>query len=346
MREKTGTATNIYDVAKSANVAYSTVSNVLTNKKFVSEEMKQRVFEACRKLNYKPNFLASTLVTRKTGILGLFLETAEDFYSLVYPALIKGVGLHGSHHGYSPILFFNLLDKSAFSAPCFASTGLLDGAIILAPIENDFRIAELHKDNVPMVVIGTPPGGFDFSVPYADSDNREDTYTVTKHLLDNGHRNIAFLNSRYDMTISQHRTEGFIKAYEEIGVPYDARLVFNISTDESAAYNLLSGLNPSLSYTACITESNVSAKGVYAFARDKGLKIGVDFAVASLSGMREELFSPELTTVCVDFEEVGVNAINLLKKIIEAPDTADIYCKNKSDIFFGKSSNFVVNGKC
>ena len=79
----------ITDIAQRAGVAKSTVSNALTGKKYVSEELKQKILDICDEMNYSPNFYASRLSGNRTNIISLFLEESENgVYHSIYTIFI------------------------------------------------------------------------------------------------------------------------------------------------------------------------------------------------------------------------------------------------------------------
>ena len=336
-----GNMSNIVDVAREAGVAVSTVSNVLSNKKFVSEKISKRVLDACNRLNYKYNIVAASLVTKKTKVIGVFLETTKDMFHDFYFDLLKGISLTAAHRGYSPILYFNILEQNDLTKVFLTGRGLMEGAIILAPIENDFRVKELEKDGTPYVLIGAPSQEMSENVYYVDSENENNTFEITKHLLLNGHRKILFLNGLKNFTINRDRERGFIKTFSKMNLEMEGCKIINIPSTEESALAALNDLKE-FSYTACITESNIAARAVYGFVNKKGLTVGKDIAVASLGGMERDEFEPKLTTVFTDFEDVGIKSSTLLLDILNDKEISNHYVVNKSTIHYDVSSDFKI----
>ncbi len=98
---------NIIDVAKKAGVVKSTVSNVLTGKKYVSPELQKKVLDACEELDYHPNFYASALSGKKSNIIALLLENSDDIEQKMYKNLIVACIKEASLHGYSLLVYYN-----------------------------------------------------------------------------------------------------------------------------------------------------------------------------------------------------------------------------------------------
>ena len=146
----------ITDIAERAGVAKSTVSNALTGKKYVSEELKQKILDICEEMNYSPNFYASRLSGNRTNIISLFLEESETgVYHAFYTELIESCLKYLSKHGYHLLITYNS-DKRMKNSFLQKGKAPVDGAIIMAPVINDQRITQFESDLVPCVSIGKP----------------------------------------------------------------------------------------------------------------------------------------------------------------------------------------------
>lgn len=305
----------INDVAREAKVAKSTVSNVLTKKKYVSPDIVRIVMDACKKLNYHPNFIASTLVTKRTGILGLFLGTEEEKYDNFYSYLIKGVSLEAHKHGFKTLLYTCVTQEEMQNA-LIAGKGPIDGAIILTPLMDDYRINKLSHERIPYVLIGNTAS--DSDICRVDADNVKVSYDITKKLIELGHTRFLFLNSSMDYTVSYDRNVGFLKALSESGIDVSKSNVFNIKNTVEEGYKLTKMcFEKDCQFTAMITASDVIAAGVYKAIDERGLKISDDISVAALGG--DEYYNrlnPVLTRVQADFEKVGRTCVELLRKMI------------------------------
>ena len=141
----------ITEIAKRAGVAKSTVSNALTGKKYVSEDLKKKIIDICEELNYYPNFYASRLSGNQTNIVVLFLEESEKgVYHSFYTELIESCLKYLSKRGYNLLISYNPEPKMRNS---FLQKGKapVDGAIIMAPMVKDERILQFESDLIPCV---------------------------------------------------------------------------------------------------------------------------------------------------------------------------------------------------
>lgn len=293
---------NIKDVARLADVAPSTVSNVFTQKKHVSREVCERVRAACDALNYSPSLIASGMRTKKTRHMGLFLTSSEGGFADFYYPLIEGVTISAAEQGYSVILYYGIDDEAKMHSFLESGRGPIDCAIILTPRTSDFRFKELNEGNVPYALIGKMSG---CDVPYVDVENDFITYKIVRQLLEQGRKNPVFLNSERELCVTEDRLNGFRRALADYKIPFRPERCANIRTDENEAYEVLSKLL--IRETDCvIVESDISAKGVYRALKDSGRRAGDDVKVAALGGARvAATLDPPVTTVVTDYRKIG-----------------------------------------
>ncbi|MCG8499157.1 MAG: LacI family transcriptional regulator [Firmicutes bacterium] len=309
----------INDIAKAAGVSKATVSNVFTKKKPVGQEIKQRVLEVCKELNYYPNRMASSLVTKRTNIIGLLLENSKEKFKHFYGDLINGVMTSAAKCGYKVLLDACTDDYEQVHTTLIARSDPIDGSIIHAPIIEDDRILEMIDKHIPFVLIGRPSDEIDEGIFYIDVNNVDLACKTTTHLLQLGHREIGFLNSRPNMTITFDRLKGYIEALGAYGIPFNPSLVYNsdntAATGKVTCSELLKN-NPQV--TAMITCSDDVAVGVYDVLEKKGYRIPDDISVIALGGDDYSgMLEPRLTTVLIDYRKMGKLAVELLLKRIK-----------------------------
>jgi len=314
---------NIADVAKEAHVAPSTVSNVLNNTKFVSDDIKKRVFAACEKLNYTPNFIASSMRTNRTNILGLFLKSSISGFSDIYHPIIEGVTLTASKYDYNVILYYDIDSRQNLKRLITSGRGPVDGAIMLTPQRADFRMSELKDQNIQYVLIGKP---FDDcgGIPYVDVKNDEVAYNSVKLLIEKGRKKILFLNSEAEFGISEDRQKGFKKALSDSGLNPSASLMLNIKTDAYIAAKICDEYFDKYGFDAIIVESDISARGVYDCLKSRGIVIGRDVSVIALGGESVTGLQPKITTYNVNYMKIGKIAVECLIKKIKGMSVEDI----------------------
>lgn len=306
---------SIKDVAKLAGVSISTASNALNNTPLVSEKTREKVLEAARKLNYKPNALARSLVTRRSRTVGLLIPDVSDPY---FTEVARGVEDCASEHDYSVVLcntdrnpdkerrYFNILREKR-----------VDGIIFTGgSMGNERHLLQLEEENAPVVVIGR------HSLPFRAVlvDNAGGASLAAEHLISRGHSRIGFIAGPLSSTTSQDRLEGYRITLARHGIPYTEKFVregdFKIEGGAKAARELLD-LPEEERPTAIIAGNDQMAIGVIGVAREKGLQVPRDLAVIGFDDIPvASLITPPLTTVRLPMYEMGHKAMGLLLGVI------------------------------
>lgn len=310
--------TKIIDVAKRAGVAKSTVSNVLSGKKIVSDELKERVLKACKDLDYVPNFYASSLSTgkHKSNIIAILLEKKEhmedhNFYGeLVISALSKA-----SKSGYSILLLSNDNENDLINNLRFGKAPI-DGAILLAPNIDDSRLIEIQNNSIECVIIGRPSKGIRYD--YIDVDNYNLTREVTDLLL-NTYDKVYLLNASSKLTIVQDRKDGFFDACDEKNINPADKYITDLEGTIEEGYKL--GIEKAEKNTAFITCNSFLAAGLYKAINKKKLKVGEDVGVFALGKSQTDyIFTPKLSYARQDYKLIGNKAVEMLINKIESKD--------------------------
>jgi len=219
----------INDVAKLAGVSKATVSNVMNRKGNVSEKTIRRVLDACKNLDYYPSFAASSLATRRTGIFGLFIYEREDpFEDGVCLNLMEGLILESAKVDMQLLVYYGTTEMKM--QHIINGKGPLDGAVILRPVRNDFRIKALSQNAIKTVIVGTPVGNDNSQALYVDVNNIQMTQEIINRLIRFGAKQFLFINSRADYSVSQERNIGFYNALTENGISTEDSLVINLSS--------------------------------------------------------------------------------------------------------------------
>lgn len=286
----------INDVAKHCNVAKSTVSNALTGKKYVSPELKQKIMDACKELDFQPNFYASSLSHGNSKILALVLEqdstsNYRGFYTPLIVACLKTAARSGRH-----LLVYSGLDAQEAKSMLKRDRAPIDGAILMTPLVDDSRIRQMEEQMIPCVVIGHPASG---DMSYVDIDNVKMLSDVVKRLYGRGWRKFRLVNSERNKTISVDRAEGFGRAISELEgaegtVCYPDELVER-PPECGAAY---------------IASDGKIAASIYRAAKESGTEPGKDFALYSLGEDDENEVHWEYARQ--DYSKLGERAMEML----------------------------------
>lgn len=304
----------IKEIALKAGVAKSTVSNVLSGKKYVSPEIADKVLKICKENDYHPNFFASTLSAKgKTNIIGLFLNSNfDDIYEQLYADLIQAVLKELSIKGKSLLIYSNI-GRDETTLKMQAGKAPIDGAIIFQPTINDSRILDFNDQVIPFVLIGHPENSF--KTNYVDVDNTKLTNTIATQMIEKGFHSICLLNSSKEMVISKEREYGFMCAFEGKNAKFAIKHNNNTIDDGyKYAYECIKE-----GTDAFITSNGAVALGVYKAAKELNKEIGKDIVVFALgySKFADGKFEPSLSYAIQDYFMLGKRAVEILISNIE-----------------------------
>ena len=306
----------ITDVALAAGVSVATVSKVINGRDGVASRTAARVMEIVEGLGFESSLGARSLRSQQTDVIGLLVAEFEPFSAEV----LKGAGaaLHGTKYGLLAYAGGSRGADSGWERRHLSrlSGTLLDGAILVAP-----SILEVDA-GIPLVAID-PHSGSD-GMPSVQSDNVIGASMATRHLIELGHRRIAFLAGRSDLRSSEERQEGYLRALRQAGIPVDPALVrngaYSREVARTPAFELLS--RPERP-TAVLAGNDLSALGTIDVARDLGLRVPEDLSVLGFDDIPEAAQSrPPLSTVRQPLQQMGRVAVGLLLASLEG--TADV----------------------
>ena len=303
----------ITDVAEKAGVVKSTVSNVLSGKKFVSEELKKKVLDACEELGYHPNFYAAALSSHKSNIIALLLESNEEINNKLYQKLIVSCVKQASKSGYSLLIYYNS-DKEELLNTLRQGAAPIDGAVLMTPCVNDERFNQIKSGMISCVVIGRPEN--DLKINYVDINNIKLVKDVTEKLISDFGTDVYLINSESHLTISQDRAKAFKEVCEKYGIDALNHTFESVHSNEDEGYAIS---KPIMRRGGIyITANGKLAAGVYRCAKENNLKIGEDIAVFALGRALEHgLFEPKLSYADQDYELLGSAAVEMLIDEIE-----------------------------
>jgi LacI family transcriptional regulator len=311
----------IRDVAAQAGVSVATVSKVINDRYGVSASTIERVRAAIEELGYESSLVARSLRNQRTNVIGILVTDIEPFSA----ELLKGAAKAIRGTGYEMVVY------SASGEPAHAvgwenrylsrlSGTLIDGAVIVTPTV----LAPSY--GAPVVAVDPHTGGED--VPTVDSDNRRGAELATEHLLELGHRRIAFIGGRADLESARLRETGFRAAMDARGVPVDPALVVAGEYAEAASANAAHGLlrlpDPP---TAIFAANDISAIATMDMALTLGMDVPGDLSVVGFDNIPEStLTRPMLTTVEQPIQLMGQRAIEMVMALLRGahPDPRQV----------------------
>jgi DNA-binding LacI/PurR family transcriptional regulator len=300
------------DVADEANVSITTVSYVLHDNPEIGPATRARVLEAIQALDYRVNKTARNLKTQRTHMIGYPWHITEDpdRFSPMLDRFLYSVALTAESYGYHVLTFTEpASDVSRIYKELILGRSV-DGFILAEPRPDDPRINLLEQMKIPFVVFGR--SGRNMQCAYVDVDAQLAIARVVEHLIELGHRNIAFLGLGEQLTTAESRMRGFFNTLADAGLKPRPEWMVRVPNTRHAAAKATQQImeaNPAL--TALVCSSDVLALGANAYLESVGLRMGVDIAV---TGFDDEPIAAhlELTSIRQPTDVIGATAANLL----------------------------------
>jgi len=314
------------DVARIAGVSRSTVSRVINDDRRVSEAVRTRVRDVIVSTNYYPNAAARSLMTRRTGNIGLIFprEFASMFSDPWSSQLIKGC-LDGSENAnLSLVLMLESTEDPAQVDRFFGRVVRerhLDGIVLASHHIEDALIARLREGEFPYVLVGRDAAT---EAHFVDIDNRLAARTATEHLIDHGYRCLGLITGPHHLLTARDRTNGFMDALAGAGMePHSHEPPSGGFSQRDGYYAAQSLLRGRRRPDAIFAANDAMAIGVIQAARESGLAIPDDLAIVGFDDLdANTVFRTELTTIRQPTEEMGRHAIGMLAAMIDnAPST-------------------------
>jgi len=306
----------IKDVARVAGVSPSTVSRVLAGNPAISLETQEKVRGVLREMNYYPHAGARSLVTGTSRTIGLVTSrpTTETFANPFFPEVIRGIGSVLDTEGY------NLLLSTSQREACLQMlrTRHVDGVILTSSLLGDQLIDALVAEKRNFVLIGRPAdhtGQLSHaSVNFVNNDNVAAAALATEHLLQRGHRRVAFVSGPQERVYCFDRLQGYRKALATAGLPFEPELVREGRvTQQDGAQALDQLLTLPAPPTAILAMDDILALGVLDAAARRGLRIPADLAIVGFNDSPITTRTrPPLTTVRIPVFDLGAMAARMM----------------------------------
>ena len=321
-------AATIRDVAAKAGVTKSVVSAVLNGRTTtvrVGEETRQRVQQAARQLQYRPNALARALTQKRTDIIGIvpqqvvYLSVWSGFTS----EMMQGVSAAAIREGYGVLL--NFCEETGLEQ---VSGGITDGRIdgaLLWRFASDPLAMHLHERGFPAVIIFGAHD--DPAVWWVDCDNRLGGRLATEYLLRLGHTRIAHLTTHSDERYVKDRLAGYQEALRAAGLPVRSEWIIDVGwegSNERVYEQVRAMLNAPKCPTAIFAWYDGVAIKLLHKAREWGLRVPEDLSIIGFDSTAQCLLTtPALTSIRQPIREIADCAATLLVQRIRGETVED-----------------------
>lgn len=312
----------ISDVAEKSGLSKATVSRVINNHPYISKEKRELVYKAMEELGYQPNPSARRLRGQLTNTIGVIVpRIVNPFFSYLVDALEQ----EAYDHNYQVLMFQSdeKKDKELYFLNLL-KTRQVDG-IIMTSIESDREVIESYTKFGPILLCNEYISQSE--MPVVRVDQTKAAYMGTKHLLDQGYRNIAYCTGGLfvDDGKDKDRNVGFQKALNEYEIEINPGWVFiNKHTIEDGKLVMQQISDMDYRPDAIFTGSDEIAAGIVLEAKSLGFKIPEDLAVIGFDDQPiAEMIDPALSTIRQPVKEMGVQSVDMLLSLLKNEPLAE-----------------------
>lgn len=312
----------IKDIAQLADVSTTTVSHVLNRTRPVSQALSNRVLDAVRELEYRPNAIARGLRTQSSQILGLVIpDNTNPFFS----EMTLGAEEAAFRFGYSVLLGNSRHDLAReLTYLSTLSSYPVDGLILTGVSVNNEHVLSVTESGIPVVIVDRRIDGV--AADLILSDHYSGAYNAAAHLIGLGHRNIAIITGPMDLQVSKDRLNGFLVALDEAGVKPDPERIiegdFQLGSGYEAARRILA-MDPVP--TGVFASNDLMAIGAMRQFNEHRIKIPEQISIVGFDNTYLSTYVyPPLTTVAQPAHKLGSLAVERLIGWIENPGDMEI----------------------
>jgi LacI family transcriptional regulator len=306
------------DIARQAGVSIMTVSKALRDEPDVSAATKMRLKTLAQQMGYVPDSSAQGLRSKTTKMFGLVIPSITD---PIFGRITFAVEERAHELGYD-ILLAHTLNQSEREEECIRHllSRRVDG-LFISPVYRFTAEARIYQEilarKTPVVLLGQP-APFCKTFPGAEVEEHVASYNVTRHLLQLGHKRIAYLTGPQVAPWAHDRFEGYRRALREANLDVDDKMVFQAgSVIEDGTKAALQMLNENCNATAVQAVNDLVAIGCATTLLAQGLKIPGDVSIAGFGNiLLADHFRVPLTTVRQPKYRLGVAAVEMMTQLL------------------------------
>jgi DNA-binding LacI/PurR family transcriptional regulator len=306
------------DIAERAGVTVMTVSRALRGARDVSPSTRERVRILAAQMGYVPDATARGLRTRSSGLLGVLIPGVTD---PVQARVLLALEEQARGSGFDLLLGHTLRQPELEESGIRRLLGRRIEGLFLLPV---YRLAptapvyrELRERGTRVVLLGQR-APFCESFPFVAPDDGRGAQEVARHLIELGHRRIAFFAGPGTSPAARERLEGHRRALREAGLPADDTLVFNAGTElEDGANAALRMINEGVRPTAIQGVNDLVAMGAANVLLRQGWRVPGDISVAGYGNiLMSEHYRVPLTTLRQPKYRLGVAAFEMMQALL------------------------------
>ncbi len=307
----------IKEIAEIAGVSKSTVSRAIDGNPRISNETRNKILSIIEQYGYTPNSAARNLARNKTYAIGIVMPHGEsDIYSTTFfQETLKGICNTVSDSNYDVMITAgNPTEPEAIKR--LISTSKVDGIILLRSTLRDSNIETLLENNFPFVLIGS--SRVYKNIYSVDNNNKLATFSLTKHILENGKDRVAFIGGVESSTVTIQRLEGYKQCLKDSGINANEAYICQGDFSEKHGYDSMKKLmSMSVKPDSVIVMDDSMCIGAMKYLEEKNISIPQEISVACFNESSYTKYSkPAITAVKVDSYQLGLGATEILLSVL------------------------------
>ena len=312
---------SIKDIARAAHVSHSTVSRALRNSPLVNPETRALIHKIAGESGYKVSAVGRSLVNRRTNTIGVVVTTIADPFA---GEVVSGIEEFALARDYSVILTACHADPvRELRAVQSLQERRVDGILVMASRIGVLYLPMLSAMKVPIVLINSHhPGEFVYSIRI---DNVAGARVATNHLIDLGHRRIAYLGDKFGFQSDVERVSGYRETLTEADLAFEPELVVHgDGTPDGGREAMHRLLNLPAPPTAVFCYNDREAIGAMRAVREHRLHVPRDISIVGFDDLfLSSYLDPPLTTIQQPTREMGLQAGEILLQLLSGgkPDS-------------------------
>jgi DNA-binding LacI/PurR family transcriptional regulator len=298
------------DVARLAQVSQSAVSRAFTPGASVSEATRIKVEEAARKLGYRPNAIARTLITRRSRIIGVVMSYLENQF---YPVVLEKLSQRLQRDGYHVLLFISDTRQTDVVLAEILQYQV-DGMVMASTAMSSALALRCEEAGIPVVLFNRISSG-SANTSSVTTDNYQGGLLVGQYLARTGHRRVAYIAGLEDTSTNQQRERGLRDALAEASQKLFARAIGNYDFEQAkAAARSLFAVKATQRPDAVFAANDHMAIAVMDTLRiELGLRVPQDVSVIGFDDVKQAAWgSYQLSSVVQDADAMIEATVGLL----------------------------------
>ena len=339
-------AVTIHTVAKRLHLSITTVSRALDGYSDVAAKTRERVIRTAREMGYVPSRAARQLRRQRADTIGYIIPGRAPYFTDPFSSeFIAGLGDAATSHHLDLLISTAPPDTEAErdTYARWVQSRQVDGIVLNRLRLKDWRVKYLAQNDFPFVAHGHTRLRLDF--PSIEMDSRAGFVQLVKHLTERGHRRIAYIGAPSKFTLQAERFAGYQIGLTEAGIALDEKLVVESDLTRTGGFQAGQRLldwpeRPS----AIVCVNDHTAIGAMRAARERGIVIGRDLAIAGYDGTEDsEHTDPPLTTLKQPIYDTAHRLVEMLLQRIEGEPIADPHVTLQPELIVRASTSFQLS---